>query len=175
VEASNGITEQTGRAGASFGRQVEQLMATAQKAADTARQLDESHDRAHTGKFLDHTAYVIEQLHSIAVDIARLYQPSVEEELWKRYYKGDQGVFLRHITKTLSRQKFEAIQRTYQTDEKFRGYVMRYLKEYSALIKHARATDHAEVLTTTFSTSDMGKLYMVLSKAMDVAAFDQAS
>ena len=59
------------------------------------------------------------------------------------YYKGDQGVFLRHITKTLSRQKFEAIQKKYQTDEKFRSYVMRYLKEYSALIKHARATDRA--------------------------------
>ena len=135
--------------------------------AETARQLEESHDRAHTGKFLEHTTYVIEQLHSLAVDIARIFQPSVEEELWKRYYKGDQGVFLRHITKTLSRQKFDAIQRKYQTDEKFRSYVMRYLKEYSALVKHARATDRAEVLTTTFSTSDMGKLYMLLSKAME--------
>ena len=144
-------------------------------AADTAKQLDEAHDRAHTGKFLEHTTYVIEQLHSLAVDIARIFQPSVEEELWKRYYKGDQGVFLRHITKTLSRQKFEAIQRKYQTDEKFRAYVMRYLKEYSALVKHARATDRAEVLTTTFSTSDMGKLYMLLSKSMEAGAAEQAT
>ena len=79
-------------------------------------------------------------------------------------------MFLRHITKTLSRQKFEAIQKKYQTDEKFRTYVMRYLKEYSALVKHARATDRSEMLTTTFSTSDMGKLYMLLSKSMDAAA-----
>ena len=55
------------------------------------------------------------------------------------------------------------------------SYVMRYLKEYSALVKHARATDRAEVLTTTFSTSDMGKLYMLLSKAMEAGAMDQAS
>ena len=112
---------------------------------------------------------------SATVDIARIFQPSVEEELWKRYYKGDQGVFLRHITKTLSRQKFEAIQKKYQTDDKFRSYVMRYLKEYSALIKHARATDRAEVLTTTFSTSDMGKLYMLLSKSMEAGVADQAT
>jgi hypothetical protein len=173
--AESGITEQTGRAGQTFGRQVDTLIATAARAADTAKQLDEAHDRAHTGKFLEHTTYVIEQLHSLAVDIARIFQPSVEEELWKRYYKGDQGVFLRHITKTLSRQKFEAIQRKYQTDDKFRAYVMRYLKEYSALVKHARGTDRAEVLTTTFSTSDMGKLYMLLSKAMETGATDQAS
>ncbi len=169
VEASNGITEQTGKAGQVFARQVDQLMVSANKAADTAKQLEDVHDRAHTGKFLENTTYVIEQLHSIAVDIARIFQPSVEEELWKRYYKGDQAVFLRHITKTLSRQKFEAIQQKYKTDEKFRSYVMRYLKEYSALVKHARATDRAEVLTTTFSTSDMGKLYMLLNKAMDAA------
>jgi hypothetical protein len=175
VEASNGITEQTGRAGQTFGHQVDTLIATAARAADTAKQLDEAHERAHTGKFLEHTTYVIEQLHSLAVDIARIFQPSVEEELWKRYYKGDQGVFLRHITKTLSRQKFDAIQAKYQSDERFRSYVMRYLKEYSALIKHARATDRAEVLTTTFSTSDMGKLYMLLSKAMEAGAMDQAS
>ena len=50
---------------------------------------------------------------------------------------------------------------------------MRYLKEYSAMVKHARATDRAELLTTTFSTSDMGKLYMLLSKAMDGAAVEK--
>jgi hypothetical protein len=169
VEASNGITEQTGKAGQVFARQVDQLLVSANKAAETAKTLEDVHDRAHTGKFLENTTYVIEQLHSIAVDIARIFQPSVEEELWKRYYKGDQAVFLRHITKTLSRQKFEAIQQKYKSDEKFRSYVMRYLKEYSALVKHARATDRAEVLTTTFSTSDMGKLYMLLNKAMDAA------
>ena len=92
------ITEQTGRASQVFGRQVDQLMSTAAKASETAKHLDDAHDRAHTGKFLEHTTYVIEQLHSLAVDIARIFQPSVEEELWKRYYKGDQGVFLRHIT-----------------------------------------------------------------------------
>lgn len=150
-------------------------MSSATKAAETAKQLEDAHDKAHTGKFLENTTYVIEQLHSMSVDIARIFQPSVEEELWKRYYKGDQGVFLRHITKTLSRQKFEAIQKKYQTDAQFRGYVMRYLKEYSALVKHARATDRAEVLTTTFSTSDMGKLYMLLSKAMDGAAAEGAT
>lgn len=175
VEASNGITEQTGKAGHSFGKQVDQLLISANKAAETAKQLEEIHEKSNTSKFLENTTYVIEQLHSIAVDIAKIFQPSVEEELWKRYYKGDQGVFLRHLTKTLSRQKFDSIQRLYQSDEKFRSYVMRYLKEYSALVKHARATDRSEVLTTTFSTSDMGKLYMLLSRAMDNAgAADQA-
>jgi len=32
----------------------------------------------------------------------------------------------------------------------------------------------SEVLTTTFSTSDMGKLYMLLSKAMEGAAIEGA-
>jgi hypothetical protein len=47
---------------------------------------------------------------------------------------------------------------------------MRYLKRCSVLVKHTRVTDGAEVLTTTFSTFDMGKLYMLLSKAMESAA-----
>ena len=83
-------------------------------------------------------------------------------------------MFLRHITKTLSRQKLAAIQKKYESDEKFRTFVMRYLKEYSSLIKQARATDRAEVMTTTFSTSDMGKLYMLLSKAMEGASVSDA-
>ena len=89
VEASNGITEQTGKAGQTFAKQVDYLMSSATKAAETAKQLEEAHDKAHTGKFLENTTYVIEHLHSMAVDIARIFQPSVEEELWKRYYKGE--------------------------------------------------------------------------------------
>ena len=175
VDASNEITDQTAKAGYTFKRQVEELLDSANQASTSAKQLDESHEKAQTAKFLEETTYVIEQLHSLAVDIARIFQPSVEEELWKRYHKGDQAVFLRHITKTLSRQKLTAIQKKYESDEKFRTFVMRYLKEYSALVKHARATDRAEVLTTTFSTSDMGKLYMLLSKAMESAVTPEES
>ena len=53
VEPSNGITEQTGKAGQAFGRQVDNLMSSAAKAEETAKQLEEAHDKAHTGRLLE--------------------------------------------------------------------------------------------------------------------------
>jgi methyl-accepting chemotaxis protein len=175
VDASNEITDQTAKASSTFQRQVEELLYSSNKASTSAKKLDDTNDKAKTAKFMEETAYVFEQLHSLSVDIARIFEPSVEEELWKLYHKGDQSVFLRHVNKSLGRQKLSAIQTKYETDEKFRTLVIRYLKEYSSLVKHARATDRAEFLTTTFSTSDLGKLNMLLSKAMESASATEES
>ena len=60
-------------------------------------------------RFLQNAAFIIERLQSLAVDITRVYQAQVDEEIWKKFYKGDTAVFLRHLLKSLSRSELQAI------------------------------------------------------------------
>lgn len=48
-------------------------------------------------------------MQSLAVDIARIYQPNIEEELWKRYYAGDHGAFMRYLGRSLTKQNIASI------------------------------------------------------------------
>jgi len=54
----------------------------------------------------------------------------------------------------------------YQEDTEFRDYVGRYVGEFDAMLHRAREGDHDGVLENTFLSSDTGKLFMVLAKAL---------
>ena len=58
------------------------------------------------------------------------------------------------------------IRRRYQDDADFREYVTRYIGEFDTLLDQARKWDYENLLHTTFMTADIGKLYLLLSRAV---------
>ena len=47
-----------------------------------------------------------------------------------------------------------------------RRYVMRYFDQFEALLREAEDVDPEHLLHSTFMTADVGKLYLLLCRAM---------
>ncbi|KKM82366.1 hypothetical protein LCGC14_1320220, partial [marine sediment metagenome] len=57
------------------------------------------------------------------------------------------------------KSKLAAVKKKYEDDGEFRDYVNRYISQFDALLAEAKKRDHDAVLSTTFLSSDMGKVY----------------
>lgn len=165
-EAGKRAADEAERAASQFGRHADALAAAAAEAAEKAQLLDSAREKIDVQRFLSQASYVIERLQAAAVDITRLFSPAVEEDLWKRFYKGEQNAFLRHAARTITRAQATSVKQLYRENKEFRQYATRYMGEYEALLKASRANDRADVLTAVFTASDMGRLYMVLAKSL---------
>ena len=75
-------------------------------------------------------------------------------------------MFLRKILKNLDRNQINAIRTRYEDDGQFRDYVNHYIADFETLLNQARAADRADVLTGTFTSAEVGKLYLVLARAL---------
>ncbi|MCA1941801.1 MAG: hypothetical protein LDL26_12470, partial [Caenispirillum bisanense] len=164
--AGDRLSDQTSRAGTAFETKAETLSRMADRAEEKLRLLEAQRDAADLQRFLNGAVFIIERLQSIAVDITRLFSPTVDEDLWQRYYRGDTSAFLRHAARALTRRQAGQIRELYEANGDFRDYVNRYLSEYETLLRASRQTDRAEVLAATLTSADMGKLYLVLARAV---------
>jgi hypothetical protein len=90
----------------------------------------------------------------------------VPEEVWKRYRNGDRSVFARRLFKNKDSYIVPAIQQRYQRDDKFQDMVDRYVAKFEDLLKHSASADPESVLSATFITADVGKLYLVMSRSL---------
>ena len=64
------------------------------------------------------------------------------------------------------RNKMAAVKDKYQQSGEFREYVGRYVTQFQGLLEQAKKRDHNGVLGATFLSSDLGKLYLVLARAL---------
>ena len=84
-----------------------------------------------------------------------------------RFNKGEKGIFVRKLLGFREKAKLQQVRQTYQEDGTFRDYVTRYLEEFEKLLDEASKRDPNSMLHATFLSSDMGKVYMVLARALD--------
>lgn len=162
--AGQKVADNLRRAAGDFARHTDSLITATRAASDKAKELETARSKADLHRFLKQTSYAVERLQATAVDITRLFSPSVEDDLWKRFYKGEQNVFLRQAARSITRSQAAAVKKLFAQNAEFRDYATRYMGEYEALMKAARVNDRADVLTAVFTASDMGRLYTVLAK-----------
>ena len=108
----------------------------------------------------------MEKLQSLSVDIGRVYGTGVDEKAWREFHSGDQSVFVRKILKNLDKHQIASIKNKFEDDGEFRDYVLRYMTEFETLLAQVKNSDSPDVLSGTFTSSDVGKLYMVLGRAL---------
>ncbi|EPY01505.1 hypothetical protein K678_10746 [Magnetospirillum fulvum MGU-K5] len=149
-----------------FSRQIEQLVSASKLAEIRTQQLEEKRALASVENFLQSAAFIVEKLQSLSVDIARIFNANIDEKAWRDFHAGDQSIFVRKILKNLDRHQIASIRTRFEEDGEFRDYATRYLAEFEALLNQARNSDHMDVLTGTFTSSEVGKLYLVLARAL---------
>jgi len=108
----------------------------------------------------------MERLQSLAVDMNRLLETEVTDDDWRRYNRGERGVFVRKILGFREKAKLAVIRDHFKEDGEFRDYVNRYLTQFHSLVEEAKKRDTENVMNTTLLSSDMGKLFMLLNRAL---------
>ncbi len=147
-------------------KQITELTSATTVAANMNDKLAQNDAHTRRDAFLGAAKYIIETLNSLSVDLTRVLDPAMAEKTWKEFYKGDAAAFTRRILAmrddvpaTRLREKFEA-------ESEFRTYVQRYFRQFEELFEQAVAIDHNDLLSTTLTTSDVGKLYTYLATAL---------
>ncbi len=148
-------------------KQVDTLGDTAQKADGKLSALEKKYQEMQIDTFLRDASYIIETMETVSVDINRIFNPKTEEEIWKRYYNGDSGAFVRHLAKTMTKQQILTLREQYEKNLEFRNLVNRYLGEFETLITSAKTNERSGILLSVISGADIGKLYYILAKAVD--------
>ncbi|WP_019643543.1 methyl-accepting chemotaxis protein [Novispirillum itersonii] len=166
AQAGARTTELIVQAGTEFNRHTEALMAGVQAAGEHVKAMESTRVDVNLQHFISETSYVIDQLHMAAIDITRLFSPSVEDDLWKRYYKGEQNAFLSYAAKAINRTQLNAVKKMYMENRDFRHAVNRYLNECEVFMKAAHTNERGDILSAVFASSDMGRLYAVLARAI---------
>ena len=108
----------------------------------------------------------MERLQSVAVDLSRILETEITEEDWRRYNKGEKGVFVRKMLGFREKARLLSIADKYQSDGDFRTYVGRYLSEFARMLEDAKLRDPDGILRATMLSSDLGKVYMILARAL---------
>ena len=154
-----------------FGKIVgEQLVSLNENYDKTQKQYDDFNQKfkvASIDTFMKSSADIISELETISIDINSIFNKSGDDEtLWKKYYEGDHSVFVRYLSKNMTKKEVIAVREDYEKKPDFRVVVDKYLEDFDSLIEAARSNNRASTLLALISGSDIGKVYYILSRAL---------
>lgn len=150
-----------------FTKMFEKQSQISVKANEGLRKLEAKYQELQTDTFLSDAAVIFEKMETIAIDINRIFNPTTEEEIWKKYYSGDTSAFVRYLNKVMTKNQIAAIRKEFEDNVDFRNLVTRYISDFEMLISKAKGNERAGVLLSVISGSDVGKVYYILAKALD--------
>ncbi len=136
----------------------------------TQKQYDEFNQKfkvTSIDTFMKNSADIISELETISIDINSIFNKTGDDEaLWKKYYEGDHSVFVRYLSKNMTKKEVIAVREDYEKKPDFRVVVDKYLDDFNSLIEAARSNNRASTLLALISGSDIGKVYYILSRAL---------
>ena len=121
---------------------------------------------ARRDAFLRSATFVVDNLNSIAIDLNRLLERDIPRGVWRLFYRGDKSAFTRRVLDTRGLRDQKRIRRKFRQDPEFRQHASHYVSEFESLLEQAGKCDYENLLRTTFLTADVGKLYLLLSRAV---------
>lgn len=166
ISKTDNIIQKSATFNEMFGKQIESLSENSKKAEVKIKELAKVYNEVELGNFLKSAAMILEQLETVSVDVNRLFNPDSEEDLWKKYYNGDSGAFVRHLEKTMTKKQIINIKDLFEKNGEFRSFVTKYLSEFELLLEKARSSDKSTLLLSVLSGSDIGKVYYIMAKAL---------
>jgi chromosome segregation ATPase len=149
-------------AASAFSRQSVTLYKAVQDVATYAERVKETQLRNQRDAFLSSAKFVIESLHSLAVDVARHLESDIDDRIWKQYQKGDMSSFTKRLMELSNTIDMPRAQKKFAEDGEFRNYVQRFIRGFEELFEQAQSNDHGQLLSSIFSTSQIGRVYGLL-------------
>ncbi len=164
------VEKNVAKVGEGFRSQARELIKASEQAIVQAQAMREREEVEQRGDFFRTATSMIEDLNSVAADLHRYLEDEPPDTLWKRYHKGDRSIFARRLARRSDDNSLPMIERRFETDERFRRQAERYIRDFESLLDQASNCDPENVLSTTFLTADVGKLYLLLARSLGRAA-----
>lgn len=162
ISVSTAALETTQESAENFGRQSKSLIKASQDAARFAENIRKASGRAQGDAFMSASKFIIESLHSLSVDVTRTLDGEISEKTWKSFQKGDVAAFTRRLSELSTDIPMDKARDKFAKDTEFRTYVQRFLRQFEEMYEQAYSNDHGAMLSTTISSSEVGKLYGLL-------------
>lgn len=132
----------------------------------TKAQLDKI-SLSNIDSFMRDSSAVLAELETLSIDITNIFNRKGEEEdLWKKYYAGDHGVFARYLAKNITKKEIKALQESYEKKPDFRVVLDKYMEDFEALISAAKDNARSGTVLALISGSDIGKVYYITARAL---------
>lgn len=147
-----------------FSRNSTNLYRSVQEIADQAKKLKDTQLRNERESFLTASRFVVESLYSLSVDISRHLGDDMDPRVLRAYQRGDISAFAKHLVDSAQRIPLDRAQRRFIEDSEFRTYTLRFIRQYEELVEQAKGNDYGELMSSLFTTSDIGKLHKILSE-----------
>ena len=116
--------------------------------------------------FVRTSSLLIESLQSAAVDIDKILETEVPDDVWQRYLAGDRSIFSRRTVRLADRKTRGRIRDMFEHDREFRDTVLKYFRDFEALMEQVMTRDTHSTLSVTLISSEMGKLYVLLAQSL---------
>lgn len=155
IEAADEAAIVFSKHSAALQKSIEDVVGQAQKVRDGQLRIERE-------SFLTAAKFVIESLYSLAIDVARHMEGDLDIRVLRAYQKGDVSAYARHLVEFAPKIPVDRSQRKFIEDSEFRTYILRFIRQYEELLEQAQSNDYADLLSSVFSTSDIGKLYKIL-------------
>lgn len=148
-------------------RHIEDLSANYDKAKQQIDELEQKYKTTSIDTFMKSSADIISELEALSIDVHGIFNKNGNDnDLWKQYYAGDHGVFVRYLSNNMTKNEIATIRQDYENKPDFRVVVDKYLEDFNSLIASARQNNRAGTLLALISGSDIGKVYYVLARAL---------
>lgn len=146
----------------SFTRHSNVLFRAVQEVSAQTEKIKDTQWKAQREAFLSSSRFVIESLYSLSLDVSRHLENDVDDRVLRAYQKGDVAAFTRHLVEIAPKIPAERTQRKFIEDGEFRNYVQRFIRQFEEILEQSQNNDYGDLLSSVFSTSDIGKLYKIL-------------
>lgn len=144
-------------------RRLEQLAEQAGKRAAEAQGLFSVIDAQ---MFHKTSALLIEKLHSLAIDLAKLFGDDLKDADWQAYLGGDRSLFGRKVARALKSDVRRTLAQQLERDPEFLAAAKSFAGDFELLIASTLKRSDGEPLALTLVSSDLGKLYAALRQAL---------
>ena len=148
----------------------DQLARVDELAGNLERRVAHARERAEErieNDFSRRVALITESLNSHAIDISRNLGNDVSDIAWSAYLKGDRGIFTRRAVTLLQAGESKAVMQAYENDPDLQAHINRYIHDFEAMLRQVLSTRDGDALGVTLLSSDMGKLYVALTQAIE--------
>jgi hypothetical protein len=151
-----------------FRIQERALLEAVDEATRKAGEVRDAHLEANRGVFLHTVNRVLDSLGSLGVDMDRVVEGALVHDVVRRYGRGDRMVAVRRLSgRVRDPIAISRVRDLFAEDQEFRALASKYLSEFEKLLAQAGEADPDELLSASLLTADVGKAYLLLSRAVD--------
>ena len=116
--------------------------------------------------FVRTSTLLIESLNSTSIDLSKILEADVPDDVWHKYLEGDRSIFSRRTLKLATRKTRRIIEQKFESEPEFRDHVLKFCRDFESLMERVMAGDKGGALSVTLISSEMGKLYVLLAQSL---------